>query len=69
MSQIGRKPINIPDGVNINNDANNISVKGKLGSLEHQFIYSSRIKEVARLGATIDNLVPTHIANAIKERL
>ena len=37
MSQIGRKPINIPDGVNINNDANNISVKGKLGSLEHQF--------------------------------
>ena len=46
-----------------------IDVICMMSSLEHQFIYSSRIKEVARLGATIDNLVPTHIANAIKERL
>ena len=46
-----------------------IDVICMMSSLEHQFIYSSRIKEVARLGATIDNLVPSHIANAIKERL
>ena len=40
-----------------------------MSALEHQFIYSSRIKEVARLGASIDNLVPPHIAKALKERL
>ena len=37
MSQIGRKPINIPEGIDITNKDNNISVKGKLGSLEYQF--------------------------------
>ena len=37
MSQIGRKVINIPDGVNIKNQNNNIFVKGKLGELEYQF--------------------------------
>ena len=40
-----------------------------MSALEHQFIYSSRIKEVARLGASIDNLVPPHIAKALKEKL
>jgi len=40
-----------------------------MSALEHQFIYSSRIKEVARLGANIDNLVPPHIAEALKERI
>ena len=37
MSQIGRKPINIPEGVSVTNDSNNISIKGKLGFLEYQF--------------------------------
>ena len=37
MSQIGRKIINIPDGVNVINENNNIIVKGKLGELSHQF--------------------------------
>ena len=37
MSQIGRKKINIPDGVNVSNENNNIVVKGKLGELSHQF--------------------------------
>ena len=46
-----------------------IDVICMMSSLEHQFIYSSRIKEVARLGAGIDNLVPSHIAEAIRERL
>ncbi|MBE42339.1 MAG: pantetheine-phosphate adenylyltransferase [Chloroflexi bacterium] len=40
-----------------------------MSALEHQFIYSSRIKEVARLGGRIDNLVPKHINTAILERL
>ena len=40
-----------------------------MSALEHQFIYSSRIKEVARLGGRIDNLVPKHINAAILERL
>ena len=46
-----------------------IDVICMMSTLEHQFIYSSRIKEVARLGANIDNLVPPHIAAALKERL
>ena len=46
-----------------------IDVICMMSALEHQFIYSSRIKEVARLGANIDNLVPPHIAKALKERL
>jgi len=37
MSQIGKKPINIPEGVDVANDNNFLSVKGKLGSLEFQF--------------------------------
>ena len=46
-----------------------IDVVCMMSALEHQFIYSSRIKEVGRLGANIDNLVPSHIAAALKERL
>ena len=46
-----------------------IDVICMMSALEHQFIYSSRIKEVARLGASIDNLVPPHIATALKERI
>jgi len=46
-----------------------IDVICMMSALEHQFIYSSRIKEVARLGASIDNLVPPHIAAALKERI
>ncbi len=46
-----------------------IDVICMMSALEHQFIYSSRIKEVARLGASIDNLVPAHIAQSLKERL
>ena len=51
------------------NLAPDIDVVCMMTALEHQFIYSSRIKEVARLGANIDNLVPPHIASALKERL
>jgi pantetheine-phosphate adenylyltransferase len=46
-----------------------IDVSCMMSALEHQFIYSSRIKEVAKLGACIDNLVPPHISEALKERI
>ena len=46
-----------------------IDVICMMSALEHQFIYSSRIKEVARLGASIQNLVPAHVDKALKERL
>ena len=37
MSQIGRKIINVPEGVDVINKDNNIVVKGKLGELNSQF--------------------------------
>ena len=37
MSQIGRKPINVPEGVSVTNNDSLVSVKGKLGTLEYQF--------------------------------
>ena len=37
MSQIGRMPIIVPENVDIINNDNNISVKGKLGNLEFKF--------------------------------
>jgi len=37
MSQIGRMPITIPENVEIINNDNNLSVKGKLGKLEFKF--------------------------------
>ena len=33
MSQIGKKPINIPDGVEVQIDSGSVHVKGKLGEL------------------------------------
>ena len=38
MSHIGKKPINIPEGVEINiNDSGEVNVKGKLGELSEAF--------------------------------
>ena len=37
MSQIGRMPIIVPENVEVTNNDNNISVKGKLGNLEFKF--------------------------------
>ena len=34
MSRIGKKPIDLPDGVEVKISGNNVSVKGKLGTLE-----------------------------------
>jgi pantetheine-phosphate adenylyltransferase len=38
-------------------------------NLQYQFISSSIIKEVASLGGNIEDLVPKHVARALKIRL
>ena len=47
MSNIGKQPVNIPDGVNVNIKDNNISIKGKLGELHTNFnpIISIEVKD------------------------
>jgi len=40
-----------------------------MASLKYQFLSSSRIKEVAKLGAYIDDLVPKPVAEALKQRV
>ena len=47
MSRIGRKPINIPEGVEVGLNANQVNVKGKLGELsfEHQSSIQVEINE------------------------
>ena len=49
--------------------APDIDVVCMMSSLEHQFVYSSRIKEVARLGADISGLVPVSVATAMRGKL
>jgi len=38
-------------------------------NLEYEFISSSMLKEVCKLGGCIDDLVPDHVAAALRERL
>lgn len=45
MSRIGKMPINIPDGVEIKINKDNVSVKGRLGELSQKFDkYSVKLK-------------------------
>jgi len=44
----------------------NIDVVCLMSSLEYQFVYSSRIKEVAKLGGNITGLVPDNVIDAFK---
>ena len=39
-----------------------------MSSLEHLFISGSRIREVARLGYDVTNLVPEHVAKALQAK-
>jgi pantetheine-phosphate adenylyltransferase len=39
-----------------------------MSSLEHLFISGSRIREVASLGYDVTNLVPAHVADALKAK-
>ena len=49
--------------------APDIDVVCIMSSLEYQFMYSSRIKEVATLGANVSEMVPTHIEEALLKKL
>ncbi len=49
--------------------APDIDVVCIMSSLDYQFVYSSRIKEVASLGADVSELVPPHIAEALANRI
>jgi len=40
-----------------------------MASLDHLFISGSRIREVARLGYDVTELVPSHVAPALREKL
>ena len=51
------------------NLASDIDVVCMMSSLEYQFVFSSRIKEVVSLGANVDNLVPPHVAKALKSKV
>jgi pantetheine-phosphate adenylyltransferase len=46
-----------------------IDVVCMMSALEYQFLYSSRIKEVARLGADIQGLVPEQVAERLNAKL
>ena len=46
-----------------------IDVVCMMSALEYQFLYSSRIKEVARLGADVHKLVPTKVEKRLREKL
>ena len=46
-----------------------IDIVCMMSALEYQFVYSSRIKEVARLGAPVGGLVPQHVADRLAAKL
>ena len=46
----------------------NIEVVCMMSALENQFVYASRIKEVAQLGGDVQGLVPQHVAARLKEK-
>ena len=43
----------------------NIDVACMMSALEYQFVHSSRIKEVARLGGDVKNIVPRRVASEL----
>ena len=47
----------------------NIETVCLMSSLEQQFISSSRIKEIAKLGAEINSFVPPHVSEAVFARI
>ena len=45
-----------------------IDIVCMMSALQYQFVYSTRIKEVARLGGDISSLVPQQVAAELKSR-
>jgi large subunit ribosomal protein L6 len=56
MSRIGRKPVAIPDGVDVKIDGNTVTVKGKNGALTQTL---SREMEINRVGSELVVARPT----------
>ena len=50
------------------NIAPDIDVVCMMSALEYQFVYSSRIKEVAQLGGNVDSLVPPQVAASLRAK-
>jgi pantetheine-phosphate adenylyltransferase len=48
--------------------APDVDVVSMMSSLDYQFVYSSRIKEVAMLGGNVDALVPPHVDAELRKR-
>ena len=46
-----------------------IDIVCMMSSLQHQFLHSSRIKEVAQLGGDVSELVPIEVVESIKTKL
>ena len=46
-----------------------IDIVCMMSSLQHQFVHSSRIKEVAQLGGDVSELVPIEVAKFIKAKM
>lgn len=40
-----------------------------MSDLKYQFLSSSLLKEAARLGGDVDNLIPKHVAEALKKKV
>ena len=49
--------------------APDVDVVSMMSSLDYQFVYSSRIKEVATLGGNVQALVPGHVEEALRVRI
>lgn len=49
--------------------APDVDVVCVMSALEHQFMHSSRIKEVARLGGNVEGLVPAGVAGLLQQKL
>ena len=50
------------------NLAADVDVVCMMSALAYLFVYSSRIKEVFALGGNVDNLVPPHVAAALRRK-
>ena len=46
-----------------------IDVICMMSSLENQFIHSSRVKEVVKLGANVSDLDPQHVVKKLNENM
>lgn len=53
----------------MNRDIGNVETACLLSSLEYQYVSSSRVKEIAALGADVSRLVPEHVLAPLLHRL